>query len=310
MQRGSSNLLGILILIGLVTLVGFSPKSPSVGSGTSGTRWSLAPGFSVSDSTSDSYRETTNSSSLISIGTGNASYTYQPYEEYITIENRGRNPINITGWQLRNGKDERTYNYGGNLQRFSADISLIPQGHLYISAREARLPQDIVLGAYERAIVTTGSMGAQTPYKITSFKENICSGYLEALPDYSFTPPLSQNCPRPYEEKGLEGLERDCRDFIRTLSNCETPKFESKTPDKKGYCETCIDGKILSSQCATFIKEHFSYQGCLANHGGDEDFSSNTWRIFLGRGWEMWDKDYESIELYNRAGELVNFMNY
>ena len=158
-------------------------------------------------------------------------------------------------------------------------------------------------------MVTTGSIGISSPYKITSFKENICTGYFESLPEYAFIPPLRQSCPRPENEPGIENLPIECRDFISTLSNCKTPVFDNV--DRDGYpCSTCIKGKILSSYCAAFIKEHFSYRGCVAYHSSDKNFYLKTWRIFLGRGWEMWAKSYETIELYNRLGELVGFKNY
>ncbi len=310
-QKGSSNLTGILILIVIITIIVLTPKNPS--SSTSNVSWNYKvtnPGESGESYTSNSGEERKTIESDVSLGTGNASYVYQPYEEYITIENYGREAVNITGWQLKNGKDERSYNYGGEPQRFSADYATIPQAVPHISPMGVEFPQDVVLKDGERAIVTTGSVGVRTPYTITSFKENICSGYIEALPDYAFTPPLNQSCPSPRLEPGVANLDSECRAFINTLSSCRTPEFNAKTPDGKGSCNTCVNGKILSSSCAAFIKAHYSYQGCLAFHGKEPNFSGRTWRIFLGKSWEMWADEYETIELYDRLGRLVDFQNY
>jgi len=326
LQKGASNLLGIIILFVILAIMVSSggssgPKregdsflsfTPGV-YGVSGESSGSGSGSYLSsydESGEGEQTKSSNYSNSVSIGSGNASYAYQSYEEYITIENRSRNSIDITGWQLRNGKDHRAYNYGGNLQRFSADIVSIPQGTLRLSPTSNNIFQNIVLGSGERAIVTTGSIAVQSPYKIVSFKENICSGYIEGLDDYAFTPPLTQNCPRPYDEPGLNSLDIQCKEFIKRLSSCRQPKFDPKTPDGKGTCTTCVNGKILTSQCAGFIKEHFTYQGCVAVHGSKPNFSLKTWRIFLGRGWEMWSKDYETIELYDRSGQLVDFQNY
>lgn len=310
-QKGSSNLVGILILIFLFIIILTTPKGElgnyNVGISNSG-QTSTQPSSSVYGGTVSSYQPTSGTGAL-TIGSGNASYAYQSYEEYITLENFSRKPINITGYQLKNGKDKRPYNTGGSLQRFSADVALIPQGTLKLLPNGNSLMQDIVLQDGERAIVTTGSMGNHYPYQIVSFKENSCSGYIDASPDYTFFPPLTQNCPRPANEPGIQNLDVACRKIVETLSSCQTPKFGGK--DEKGEnCPECLNGKILSSSCSAFIQEHFTYQGCLINHSSDRDFSGKNWRIFLGRGWEMWAQDYESIELFDRSGQLVNFQNY
>jgi hypothetical protein len=308
-ERGNSDVIGVLVLAFIILIMVSTPRNPS--SGSSGSLFSIADGISpIKNSQIESAPKTDSAfSTSISLGSGNASYSYQPYEEYITLDNQGRASLNITGWQLRNGKDKREYYQGGLLQRFSADVALIPQGAALLSPIGSSLKGDIVLNSGERAIITTGNPTVNSPYPITSFKENMCTGYIEALPDYSFTPALNQNCPRPYLEPGVERLDTQCRDFIQTLSSCKTPVFTAKTPDG-GACDTCINGKILSSSCAAFIKEHFSYQGCMANHSSDPNFSGRTWRVFLGRGWEMWNKDYETIELYDRLGQLAGFQNY
>ncbi len=246
----------------------------------------------------------------ISIDEGNASYAYQPHQEYITLYNEGEGPINITGWKLRNGKDKRSYEVYGKLQRFSADIALIPQGSLILMPSGESAKKDIVLAPGEKAVITTGKPGASSPYAITSFKENTCTGYLENLEDYAFRPALQNNCPRPREEPGLLNMDAKCRKFVEKLSSCRTPEFDRL--DEEGYpCETCVDGENLSSSCAKYVKEHFSYKGCLAHHAGDQNFSSGrTWRIFLGRSWEMWAEDYESIELFDRFDNLISSESY
>lgn len=305
LEKGSSALNG-LIVIGVILVIMFSlPKEDrKFGLDVPGNSYSLispgevtsSSGYSRQSGVADgSTIQAAQESGRISIGSGNAAYSYQPYEEYISIENYGQSPVNLGGWQLKNGKDKRPYYQGGMLQRFSADVAVLPS---------------LLLDAGERAIVTTGKPSVQTPYKIPEkFQENICTGYLEALPDYSFTPSLTLNCPRPSTEPGVENLDRECRDFLNTYPSCQTPKFEGK--DLRGdSCETCLNGRRLSSVCAAFVKEHFSYQGCLANHSNDRSFNSRTWRVFLGRSWEMWADKYETIELYNSVGQLVDYENY
>lgn len=247
--------------------------------------------------------------SRISINIGNARYAYQPYEEYIILANGGQDPVNITGWFFKNGKANRPSNIGGQLQYFQSDIASIPRGAKFIAPVGASILEDIVIEPGDSAIITTGSIGSSLPYKIVSFKENICSGYLEDMPEYNFTPALARNCPRPAQEAGLDKLDAECRKFVENLPSCQTPKFDTR--DSEGeICYGCVNGKLLSNACYNFIKEHFNYGACIANHSDEPKFSGKIWRIFLGKGWEMWARDYESIELFDPQGKLIKSISY
>ena len=320
LQKGSSAFQGVVVLGVLLVVILVMPKDTqefgvvSPGSTSGSNEQFQSSSYRDSGNTGTASVETRPTptapqAQYVSLGSGNASYSYQPYEEYITIENRGEAAVDITGWQLRNGKDKRPYYTSGSLQRFSADIALIPQAARLIDPTGNVSLGNVVLERGEKAIVTTALPGTQSPYKLHSFKENICSGYLENMEEYAFTPPLNQNCPRPASERGQENLEPSCRDLISTLSSCREPRFDAK--DIKGEpCNNCVNGKRVSSQCYAFIQEHFTYRGCVAYHKNDPDFSGRTWRVFLGRGWEMWAEDYESIELFNNLGQLVDYESY
>lgn len=309
LKRGVGIIEGIVILAVILMFVFVLPGEDKKPSQDIFRSDSASSNPSNTNNSSGSSIGTGSLSQYVYLGTGNAAYSYQPYDEYITIDNYGDTSIDITGWQLKNGKDKRPYDTGGSLQRFSADIAIIPQAAKYISPYGTNIFTNVVLGKGERAIITTGLPAIQAPYKIVSFKENICSGYLEASEDYAFTPPLNQSCPRPSNEPGLENLGVACRDFISTLSSCQTPEFDGKDYLGKD-CRGCVNKKPVSSSCYVFIKERFNYQGCIVNHVSDPDFSGRTWRVFLNRGWEMWAESYESIELFNNLGQLIDSENY
>jgi hypothetical protein len=310
LEGGNTNTLLMIMIVILTTFMIMSPRDFPDSSGKQNSDQTSGSSKSETISQGNSYSETTFSSSDISIGTGNASNAYQPYEEYITLYNRGETNVDITGWKLKNGKDKRPHYLGSTLQRFSADLAIIPQGTEYLYPVGASPLKNIVLKSGEEAIITTGRVGAQSPYSIVSFKENMCSGYIENLSDYTFNPSLSQDCPDPTLEPGIQNLDTKCQEFIEdNIDSCHTPEFDGRN-DKGERCSNCIDGIQVTSSCYNFIKEHFSYQGCVAHHASDPDFSLDTWRIFLGRGWEMWAEDHETIELYDRAGQLVDFENY
>ena len=291
--------MAVLIVIMIVTLMGDSdsttnPSNPSVNNGSGGENIV----------TSDSSHALN-----ISLGTGNASYAYQPYEEYITIDNREREPVDITNWQLKNAKDKRAYDLGGSLKYFPADTAKIGRAAPFVSPMGTNIFQNVILQDGETAVITTGLIGSQLPYKIVSFKENICSGFLEDLPEYTFTPPLARNCPRPTDEPGVSALDTECRKFIERMTPCRTPEFNTRDREED-ICYNCVDGKLLSSSCVAFIKSHFNYGSCIANHASNPNFSGRIWRIFLGKGWEMWAEDYETIELFDQLGRLVDSRSY
>lgn len=305
MRKGNSNTEGIIILAIILIVLIIMPKGTS---NSNNKQPALSLGASDSNTTNLT-KPTSSYSRSISLNTGNASYAFQSYEEYITITNRGNETINITNWFLKNGKDKRAYNLTDNLQYFQSDTATIGRATLYVSPTGSNTYQNVLLKPGEEAIVTTGSIGSQSPYKIVSFKENTCSGYLENLSEYDFTPSLRQNCPIPKNELDVSGLDTECRKFIERMQSCHTPEFETRNSDRE-ICYNCVDGKPLSGSCVAFIKNTFNYGSCIANHSTDTNFSSKTWRIFLDRGWEMWAKDYETIELFDQFGRLVTSRTY
>ena len=304
MKKGNGVLEGIVILaVFLVLFVArLGDKSDSEKSPVSSQKETAVKTQNISASNSQDLPN-------ISLSAGNASRSYQSFEEYITIDNRGKSPASITNWYLKNGKDKRAYDIGGQLKYFPADTATIGQGVIFISPSGHNIFQNIVLEPGEKAVITTGSVGSQTPYKIVSFKENICSGYLQSLEEYTFTPQLTQNCPKPRNELGVDSLDTECRKFIEGLRSCRTPEFDTRDSDGE-ICRNCVNGKPLSSACVAFVKSHFSYDGCIANHVNDKNFSGTTWRVFLNHGWEMWAKEYETIELFDQFGRLVKSRSY
>ena len=179
---------------------------------------------------------------------------------------------------------------------------------MYISPSGINSVRSIVLENGDRAIVTSGSSPSSTKYRMASFKENVCSVYLASDGDMTFNPPLSQSCPRPSQEAGVENLDRECRSFIEGMSSCHTPEYDSRVD--REILRGSVDGKVLSSSCASFIKSHYSYSSCIANHAGDKDFNLPMWRIYLGRQWEMWDSEHEVISLLDQTGQLVDYRSY
>ncbi|MBX4195824.1 hypothetical protein KW796_02630 [Candidatus Parcubacteria bacterium] len=255
------------------------------------------------------------SSGTISISTGNAAYTIQPMEEYIIIRNNGNQGVNLTGWRLENAKSQRAYAVGDSAVHYASDTAIIPQGARIISPSGANIMGNIVLKPGEEAIVVSGSPENQSPYRMVSFKETECTGYLGET--FRFPLGLMQSCVRPSNEPGIQGVDLQCRNYIDSIATCHTPKPDTVDPygnkvDSRGEtCKGCIDGKSgLSSICTNFIKSHYSYAGCLFNHSNDNDFERRTWHVYLYRPWEMWASSNETILLYDNLNRLQAYYSY
>lgn len=238
-------------------------------------------------------------SGQVELWTGNAAATSQPFEEYVNIRNSGT-PVDITGWTLTNGKGTRPIETSHNSYLYPvADSAVIGQGTQFLDPSGSFVVADIVLGTGDSAIVTTGRPFSQFPFSIyTSFRENKCAGYLE---NYPFTPPMSTSlCPAPNQEEGSGSVTQQCYDYLTYTNRCTNPE---KT-DKKRFDET------LTSQCKAFIRERLNYNGCVAYHRNDADFSLKQWRVYLSKDRELWASSRETITLYDKQGRIVDQATY
>ncbi len=304
----------VLILVGLIIIMVvyvFPHKSPGPLTSSNTT----APGTAAwgNPNINNSMYETVPKNSIYSrsveLNMGNSSYETDALEEYITLSNIGENPITITGWHLKNAKDKRPFIQNGKTVVAVADNVTIPSGTGFLSATGLNSLSPIILKTGESAIITTGYVGPRSDIPIVSFKENKCSGYLEKDADFTFTPSLYSNCTEPRNEPGVEYLDTKCQDFIDGMSSCHIPKFETK--DSEGNtCNNCVDGISLSRSCIAYLKAHYNYQGCLANHGSDKDFEGKRWRVFLGNKFELWAEKRESISLFDQFGKLIDSRSY
>lgn len=242
------------------------------------------------------------------VNTGNARYTSDPMSEYVVIENRGLNSINITGWRLENGKSGRSYAVGGSYVQYSSDTGVIPQGVRVLSPQGRNTLESIVLKPNERAVVVSGGPGNLTSFPVISFKENSCTGYLAE--DYSFPSGVEKMCIRPSETPQVGSLDSACKRYVESMRSCHKPKFDGVKSDGE-QCEGCVDGfEGLTSMCTSFIKKNYNYAGCIANHQSDKDFEGRTWHVYLHRPWEMWATEDETLSLYDSQGNLVYQTSY
>lgn len=235
----------------------------------------------------------------VRLSSGSAFYSIYPNQEYveITADYNNSAPINISGWSLSNKPAPEN--------RFKRVV--IPLGNKLLVGSVNQVPRDpIILRPGERAIIVTGKMPASVPYPVSSFLVNKCSGYLEDLPNYQFTPSLWSSCPVPGKEVDINSLDENCYSYVRSLSSCHTPEI---TTDQNS--NELVDGRTgLSTTCRLFVKAQFSYSRCLERHQNDSDFYDKEWRVYLNQTDDLWYQNRDAIKLYDSQGLLVDQIEY
>ncbi len=237
---------------------------------------------------------------IVTLSSGNASYAEQTYEEYVTIRNSGE-PVSITGWTITNGKGSRPIEYQYNNYVYPvADSATIGEGTGFLSPDGRFNTGPIVLEKGDTAILQTGKNFAQFPFSIyTSFRENICVGYLR---DYPFTPSLNLSCPAITSDPFIRTVTDKCYDYMISMARCEDPD-EYDVYQKEKF-------DLLTSECRAFITPRASYQGCVASNKDRPGFLSKQWRVFLNKDRQLWAKNRETITLYDAQGYVVDRLIY
>ena len=151
----------------------------------------------------------------------------------------------------------------------------------------------IALVAGERAIVATGI----SPVGV-SFRENSCTGYLDQF--QGFSPAMSRNCPSPEDilpltEENLRAYGEGCFDYIRELPACTTPLSPPS---------------YISGQCAAYLQNNLSYNGCMNMNRWRPSFAGDTWRIFLNARGELWGNSHDVIRLLDSEARTVDVISY
>ena len=250
----------------------------------------------------------------VRLGRGNASSAYQPQKEYITLSysSRSDTSLPISGWILENGRDDKLWEVRGRfVTRQSVKVAL-PYGVELLLPDARQTPHPIILKPGDKAIVTTGRISTTgSPDWQTSFRTNLCTGYLNEAKRNTFTPSLRAACPAPREEVGVDRLPDECYDFVRRLRRCHEPDTEVFRDRDGELVRNHLDGVTgLSRVCREWVTARFSYNSCVAAHAGGNDFYAGEWRIYLGQNWQLWDDRRESITLYDTAGRLVDRLTY
>lgn len=204
-----------------------------------------------------------------------------PDTEYLMLEASWDNtaPISLGGWSLQSALT----GLRGYIQRAA---------HPFLMGA-VNSQSDIYLDPGASATVSSGVSPVGT-----SFRENLCTGYLAGL--QAFEPPLERSCPSPSDSLSLtpENLRtygEACYDFVQTVPSCTFPR---EVPSN------------ISPECHLFLANNLSYNGCVQNHRHRSDFARDSWRLYLNAYGELWRNSHDIIRLLDAEGRTVDYISY
>jgi hypothetical protein len=213
---------------------------------------------------------------------GNNATDADPSQEYIEIQAADGNtsPINISGWALQSA--------------VSGIYGVIPQAAPVFIGGIVNNVGAVYLAPGASAIITTGA----SPVGV-SFRENICSGYLAQL--QQFSPNLNSSCPAPTDvlpqtAQNLRVYGASCFDYLQNLQSCEFPG-------------TSLPAS-LSPACRSFLSTNLSYNGCVAMYRSRGDFARPAWRLYFALTRELWNNSHDIIRLLDNQGRVVDVLSY
>lgn len=199
-----------------------------------------------------------------------------PEKEYVEIEvvQPNLSGTDATGWMLENSQGEKA--------------ALGSVSNLPISGK-VNAPEALKIKAGDHLLVSTG----RSPIGV-SFRVNKCSAYLEQFQD--FVPPISGECPPVTFERSFSSLDSKCQIFTQGIHSCEA----NTRPLPSG----------VAGSCKAFLDSTVNYNGCVATHKNDSNFYLKEWRIFLGKGKELWAEPNDTVILLDDKGKLIDTLKY
>ncbi|MEK7107235.1 MAG: hypothetical protein AAB899_03560 [Patescibacteria group bacterium] len=222
--------------------------------------------------------------------------------EYLVLTANANNtaPVELKGWSLQSA-------YTGMRAYIPLSASSFTMGILNDQ-------ENVLLYPGASAIVSSGGSPVGT-----SFRENMCSGYLGQLQDYY--PPLPNSCPPAYgalllTPDNLKVYGEACFDFLETIPPCTAPLQNiPSTGESADFVAwpagiNSIGPNSVNPNCRAFAANIFSYNGCVASNRFRPAFNSNAWRLYLGANIELWRNTHDIIRLLDGEGRTVDVVTY
>ena len=126
-----------------------------------------------------------------------------------------------------------------------------------------------------------------------NFRLNKCMGYIEDVAP--FIPSLPKDCPS-ISRSEVSRLSMPCQDYILSLWDCENPIANPPVP-------------YDDSACHDFLQK-LNYVGCVAKYGNDSDFLSDEWQVWLENQINVFNPEYDKVQLFDKQGNLIDEYAY
>jgi hypothetical protein len=261
--------------------------------------------LSISGNDSDNYEnrddveEGEDSYSNIKLNLGNIRSVSYPEDQYIYITNRGwraTEPVYVGGWTMENG----SLSSSKNKKKIVLPVSGIEYYNPYNLTGNKKSP--LVLYPGDTLVVSVGENPSGRKLKLeSSFKENVCMGYLENLSGLDFLPSLRVRCPSELDFIDRDKIRDECYSLVRRLLRCTEPKVVNDCVNS--YCE-------VPSSCRRLVEDIFGYENCFNKRKNQENFLGDTWRVYLGYSSNIFRKSNGYLALYDNQGLLVDRIEY
>jgi hypothetical protein len=93
------------------------------------------------------------------------------------------------------------------------------------------------------------------------------------------------------------GFNGECIDAIDAVPSCRQPVG----PFAAG---------VIGDRCINYMRENFSYIGCVKNFRDTRDFLGDTWRVSLNRVKKMFNSRHDRVFLWDQNGLLADEFEY
>ena len=204
-----------------------------------------------------------------------------PASEYLSIvaNPQADTPTTITGWSLHS--------------TVTGVRAYIPEGTPFFVLGSVNKTRSIELAPGNVAVLMSGS----SPIGV-SFQENMCTGYLNEL--QQFSPPLPLECPDSSSALSLNAENirtygEECLYFVSTVGQCHFPTTMPET---------------LSPACRSVVANNLSYNGCVQANQRSAYFTRPTWRVYLGSPVGLWQNVHDVVRLLDERGQVVDVLTY
>lgn len=219
---------------------------------------------------------------MVRIG-GRASYARDDaQQEFVSIKASTGNtvPVTISGWSL---------------QSVLNNIRIpLPNAASFLLSGAVNQVAPVQLSPGAIAFINSGV----SPIGV-SFRENICSGYLQQF--QTFVPELDRTCPDPKDAlpqtpENLSRYRAQCFSYIAQMPACHFPGHNLPND--------------VNQLCIGFLVSQYTYNGCVALYQTRVGFAKDSWRLFLNLNNSIWGASHDIIRLLDEHGRTVDVITY